>query len=140
MAHGSGGSARGDPPQDPDDFRRSWGHFLSPQGRSPELTKSFNDLGTRLVEAAASLIWPLRIAVIAGLFIAVGLMAVVATAIAVDLLVLCGLIPSDHLSHVTMTVRVLPPATLFTLVGGGAVWWRGKHRKDRRQRGRHRRR
>jgi hypothetical protein len=138
MADGSGGSARGDPPQNPDDFRRSWARFLSPQQRSPELTKSFNDFGVRLVEAATSLIWPLRIAVIAGLIIAVGLMTVVATAVAVDLLVLCGLIPSDHLAHVTMTVRILSPASLITLLSGGAVWWIGKRRKGRRHRRRHR--
>ena len=140
MEHGSEGSARGDPPPDPGGFRQAWAHFLSPERQSSELKHGLDHLGMRLVEAATSLIGPLRMAAIATLAIGVVLAVVVAATIAAAVLMGFGLIPS-HLPHLAMIVRILSPAGLFTLFSGGAVLWRGRHRRDprRRRRGRHRR-
>jgi len=146
MEQGSEPSVRGDPPPDPHGFRRAlarflngWASILVPDRQSDDLKRSLSHLATCFVEAIESLVGPIRLAVLAGLAIAVAFAAVVAAAIAAVVLMWSGLIPS-HLSHVAMTVRMLPPVGVLTLISGAVAVRRVRRKRDRaRRRGRYRR-
>lgn len=147
MMQGSDPSVRGDQPPDPHGFRRALARFLNgwvpiliPERQTDDLKRSLSHLATRFVAAMESLIGPVRLAVLAGLALAVALAAVFAAAIAAVVLMWSGLIPS-HLSHVAVIFRVLPPVGVLTLISGAGAVRRVRRKRDRGpRRGRHRRR
>jgi len=132
MGQGGEGSAGGNRPRDPHafhGFRDAWARLFSPDRRSPELAEALDRLARRVVELVTRFSTVAFVAAVVVVVIVLGLVAVLAVGFAVDILRLCGLLPS-HGSHLT-PLRLAPPVGLLvSLVGGGGAWW---HRKRKRR-------